>query len=128
MEAAGACAQTDAPRRNSMAAFRAWLVLILVVVGVYTAIVIRDHGMSLYPQFFGDMTKLAWPGQFNLDFMFMLSLSALWVAWRNRFSASGLALALAAFNLGAPFLAAYLLWLLSQSKGDLRAALLPAEA
>jgi hypothetical protein len=107
-----------------MGAFRAWLVLILVVVGGYTALVIRDHGINLYPQFFGDMAKLGWPGQFNLDFLFMLSLSGLWVAWRNRFSGAGLALGFAAFNLGAPFLAAYLLWLLSRTKGDVSEALL----
>jgi hypothetical protein len=110
-----------------MSAFRAWLVLILVVVGAYTALVIRDHGMTLYPQFFGDMTKLGWPGQFNLDFLFMLSLSGLWVAWRNRFSAAGLALGFAAFNLGAPFLAGYLLWLLSRTNGDVRAVLVDSE-
>ena len=108
-----------------MTAFRAWLVSILLVVGVYTGVVIRDYGLNLFPYFFGDMAKLGWPGQFNLDFMFMLSLSALWVAWRNSFSGAGIALAIAAFNLGAPFLAAYLLWLLSRTKGDLRAALLP---
>jgi hypothetical protein len=108
-----------------MTAFRAWLALILVVVGAYTAIVINDHGLNLFPYFFGDMAKLGWPGQFNLDFMFMLSLSALWVAWRNSFSGVGIALGIAAFNLGAPFLAAYLLWLLARTKGDLRAALMP---
>jgi hypothetical protein len=111
-----------------MAAFRAWLVLILVVVGAYTAVVIRDHGMNLYPQFFGDIAKLGWPGQFNLDFLFMLSLSGLWAAWRNGFSGAGLLLGFAAFNLGAPFLSGYLLVLLAQTKGDLRAALLGVHA
>jgi hypothetical protein len=108
--------------------FRAWLVLILAVVGAYTASVIRNHGLNLFAPFFGDMARLGWPGQFNLDFMFMLSLSALWVAWRNRFSGSGLALGVAAFLLGAPFLAAYLLLLLSQTRGDLRAVLVPPQA
>ena len=109
-----------------MAALRVWLALILGVVGAYTALVIRDHGVNLLPYFFGDMLKLGWPGQFNLDFMFMLSLSGLWVAWRSAFSGAGLALGTGAFFLGAPFLSAYLLYLLAQTKGDLRAVLLGA--
>jgi len=107
-----------------MNALRTWLALILLVVGVYTAIVIRDYGLNLFPYFFGDMAKLGWPGQFNLDFMFMLSLSGLWVAWRNGFSGAGLALGVLAFLLGAPFLSAYLLYLLSQTRGDPTAVLL----
>ena len=107
-----------------MTVFRAWLVVILAVVGVYTAIVIRDHGINLFPQFFGDMTKLNWAGQFNLDFLFMLTLSGLWVAWRNGFSGGGIALGVCAALLGAPFLSGYLLVLLAQTEGDLRAVLL----
>lgn len=108
-----------------MTLFRAWLIVILVSVGVYTAVVVGDYGLNLFPYFFGDMAKLGWPGQFNLDFMFMLSLSGLWVAWRNRFSGAGIALGIGAFLLGAPFLSAYLLYLLAQTKGDLPAVLNP---
>ena len=111
-----------------MTAFRAWLVLILAVVGVYTVVVVAEHGPNLFADFFGDMAKLGWPGQFNLDFMFMLSLSGLWVAWRNGWSGSGIALGIAAFLLGAPFLSAYLLVLLARTQGDLRAVLLGAQS
>jgi hypothetical protein len=106
-----------------MTAFRAWLIVILATVGVYTAVVVGDYGLNLFPYFFGDMAKLGWPGQFNLDFLFMLSLSGLWVAWRNRFSGSGVALGVLAFFLGAPFLSGYLLHLLARTKGDVRAVL-----
>jgi hypothetical protein len=111
-----------------MTAFRAWLIVILLTVGSYTAVVVGDHGLNLFPYFFGDMLKLGWPGQFNLDFLFMLSLSGLWVAWRNGFSGAGLLLGALAFFLGAPFLSAYLLYLLSQTKGELRAVLLGVRA
>ena len=107
-----------------MTAFRAFLIAILVCIAVYTASVIANHGLGLLPVFFGDIAKMGWPGQFNLDFMCMLSLSGLWTAWRNEFSGAGLALALLAFILGAPFLSAYLLVLLAQTKGDLRVVLL----
>jgi hypothetical protein len=56
--------------------------------------------------------------------MFMLSLSALWVAWRHRFTAAGLALALFAFFGGASFLAVYLLVVSFRTNGDLRQILL----
>ncbi len=92
-----------------MLAFRLMLVLILVALSAYTGLVINTEGWTLFQVFFSDMAKMQWPGQFNLDFMFMLSLSALWVAWRNRFSPMGLGLAVLAFFLGSSFLGVYLL-------------------
>ena len=47
------------------------------------------------------MATMGWPGQFNLDFMCMLTLSGLWVAWRHHFSGAGIALGLLAFFGGA---------------------------
>ena len=107
-----------------MIMFRAVLIIIFVEIAVYTGIVIANHGIDLFPVFFGDILKMEWPGQFNLDFMAMLFLSGLWVAWRHQFSVSGLALGFLAFNLGAPFLSAYLLIASFQTKGDMRSILL----
>lgn len=107
-----------------MAAFRLLLIAIIVVVGAYTAVTITNHGMGLYPIFFGDMSEMTWRGQFNLDFLCFLILSGFWVAWRHHFSAGGLALGFAAFNLGAPFLAAYLLIVSYQTRGDIKSMLL----
>jgi hypothetical protein len=106
-----------------MTAFRLLLAAMFVVLLGYTALVVRDHGMNLFAVFFGDMAKLGWPGQFNLDFMFMLMLSGLWVAWRHRFSAVGLGLGLLAFLGGASFLSVYLL-VLSLRGSDIRSILL----
>ena len=107
-----------------MTAFRALLIVLWVIIAGYTAVVAANHGMDLLPVFFGDMTKLEWPGQFNLDFMSMLTLSGLWVAWRHRFSAPGLALGLLALFGGAFFLTAYLLVVSVQAKGDVKELLL----
>ena len=107
-----------------MTLFRLALIAALGVITVYTAIVIANHGLNLFPAFFGDMAAMGWAGQFNLDFMFMLALSALWTAWRNSFSASGLGLAVVAFFGGTPFLCIYLLYLLARTGGDLRRVLL----
>lgn len=107
-----------------MTLFRLFLFTIIVVIGVYTAIVIANHNMGLYPIFFGDMVEMNWRGQFNLDFLGFLIMSGVWVAWRHAFSAKGLILGFAAFNLGAPFLAAYLLVQTYRTKGDSAAILL----
>lgn len=92
-----------------MIAFRIWLVMLLIAVGGYTIAVSLTQGMNLLPVFFGAMGTLTWQGQFNADFLGMLSLSAIWVAWRHRFTPVGLLLGLLALNLGVLFLAVYLL-------------------
>lgn len=107
-----------------MTLFRIFLVIILAVIGVYTAIVIANHGMGLYPIFFGDIADMTWRGQFNIDFLGFLIMSGFWVAWRHEFTVAGLVLGFAAFNLGAPFLAAYLLVHSYRTKGDVAAMLL----
>src|SRR5512147_769793 len=107
-----------------MVGFRGLLVTIFGVLLVYTAVTIANHGWNLLPIFFGDMATMAWPGQFNLDFMFMLMLSGLWVAWRHRFSAAGLALGAVAVFGGALFLSVYLLVVSLRANGDMREVLL----
>lgn len=107
-----------------MMLLRVLLLTIFAVVATYTGIVISRHGLDLLSVFFGDMAELAWPGQFNLDFMGMLALSGLWVAWRHRFGTAGFALGLLAFFGGALFLSAYLFIESLRTRGDARALLL----
>ncbi|MEZ5503476.1 MAG: hypothetical protein R3E50_12795 [Halioglobus sp.] len=73
-----------------MTLFRVLLATLLLILLAYTFVVIGNHGMGLLPVFFGDIAKMGWPGQFNLDFLFMLTLSAFRVAWRHHFSGVGL--------------------------------------
>lgn len=107
-----------------MLLFRGLLILIFIVLSVYTAMVISNHGWNLLAVFFGDMQAMTWPGQFNLDFMGFLTLSALWTAWRHSFSPVGFLLAIVAFFGGMAFLTIYLLVASYQVKGDVRALLL----
>jgi hypothetical protein len=107
-----------------MTLFRLLLALIFTAITLYTGVVIANHGLNLLPVFFGDMATLAWPGQFNLDFMCMLALSGLWVAWRHRFSGPGIALGLVAFFGGALFLSVYLLVESFRASGNVEALLL----
>lgn len=104
--------------------FRLFLIAVLAIIIAYTAFVIIHQGPNLFPDFFGDMMAMKWPGQFNLDFMSFLMLSALWVAWRNQFSAAGMGLAILAFFGGMVFLSIYLLYLTSRHRDDIGAVLL----
>jgi hypothetical protein len=107
-----------------MTGFRILLVAMFTAMALYTAVTIAGHGWDLLSVFFGDIGKVAWPGQFDLDFMFMLALSALWVAWRHGFSVPGIGLAVLAFFGGTPFLSVYLLVASLRARGDMRAILL----
>lgn len=107
-----------------MSGFRLFLAALWLVLVGYTGVVIARHGMDLVPIFFGAIKDMMWPGQFNLDFLCFLSLSALWTAWRARFSPMGLALAVVAFFGGAGFLLPYLFILSLRSRGDIAAMLL----
>jgi hypothetical protein len=93
-------------------------VILWVVLAAYTTVVIANHGIGLLPIFFGDIGAMEWPGQFNLDFLMMLVVSASWTAWRNRFRPGGLALAAIAFFFGAGFLLIYLAYLIFRHRGD----------
>lgn len=105
-------------------AFRAVLVLYLVGLVIYTGLVIAEHGWSLLAVFVGDMAEINWPGQFNLDFLGFLALSAIWTAWRHQFSAGGLALSVLAFLGGMLFLGIYLLTLSVLVQGDMKRLLM----
>jgi len=100
------------------------LLSFLLVIAIYTLLVVQSHGMNLFPVFFGDLLAMTWRGQFNLDFMCFLALSALWVMWRNGFSKSGLALGILAFFGGMLFLSIYLLLLMQRPGASLTSLLL----
>ena len=110
-----------------MTAFRIFLGAMALAITSYTGITIANYGINLLPIFFGDMTKMAWPGQFNFDFMGMLMLSGLWVAWRHRFSPAGIALGLCAAVGGSLFLSFYLLVISGQVRGDVRGLLMGSD-
>jgi len=107
-----------------MTAFRVLLLVIFAAIVGYTSIVVANHGFGLFPVFFGDMAKMGWAGQFNLDFMGLLSLSGLWLAWRHQFSPLGIVLGLSGFFGGAPVLTGYLLVTSFLVDGDVERLLL----
>lgn len=105
-------------------AFRFFLAAIGLTILFYTLPVVAHHGMDLLPVFFGDIAKMEWPGQFNVDFSSFLLMTMLWVAWRNGFSVPGLMLALLVPVGGGMFTSFYVLFLTFSLKGDITALLL----
>jgi hypothetical protein len=107
-----------------MTGFRILLAVMFCILTIYTGFAVASSGWNLLAVFFGDMAKVGWPGQFNLDFMMMLTLSAVWVAWRHRYSPAGLGLAALAFFGGSSFLCVYLLVISVRAGGDVREILI----
>lgn len=107
-----------------MNAFRVYLAIVIIGIVTYTGMVVFHHGWNLFPVFFGDMAAMTWAGQFNFDFMWMLSLSGLWIAWRHHFTPVGLALGVLGFFGGIMFLAPYLLIASFRAQGDMKVLLL----
>ena len=107
-----------------MTFLRIFLVAAFIALTVYTLVVAAEYGWILGDVFFRDLTAPNWAGQFNLDFLTYLWLSALWLAWRHHFSPVGIILALIASVGGMLFLAVYLLVVSFQTNGDLKMLLI----
>ncbi len=107
-----------------MTLFRLVLIAIIAIVGAYTVAVVGQHGVDFVNPFFGDIAKMGWPGQFNMDFWSFLILGSIWLMWRHHFSPLGLLFGLAIFVGGAPFLSTYLLVASFQARGNVTELLL----
>ena len=94
----------------------------------YTLVAVNNDGLDLITPALRDLAALGWPGQFHLDFLTYLILSALWIAWRHQFSAAGIALGLVASVGGILFFSAYLLIASFQANGDPTKILLGSQA
>ena len=103
------------------------VVILFVVLAVYTAVVMANHGTGFGPVFMGDLYAMNWSGQFNLDFFSYVVLSCLWIAWRHAFSPLGIVLALIGLIGGMLYFAIYLFVAIGQANGDMHALLLGAQ-
>lgn len=111
-----------------MTQFRTLLWALFGTIGLYTAYVVITQGAGFLSIFMSDLVSLTWRGQFNLDFALYLSLSALWIAWREQVSARGLVMAACAGILGMIVLAPYLLWASAKAGSDIQTLLLGKHA
>lgn len=91
---------------------------------IYTVIAIQNDGANFLARAQEFATSMTWMGQFALDFQCYLILSALWIAWRDKFSLNSIIIAIVAMILGIIVFAPYVLYLLSKEKGDLKRILI----
>jgi hypothetical protein len=103
-------------------------VVMFLTLLAYTLAAASKDGLDLITPALLDLAALGWPGQFHLDFLTYLILSAGWIAWRHQFSAAGIALGLVAAVAGMMFFSVYLLIVSFQVNGDLKKILLGAQA
>ncbi len=103
---------------------KVFFVFQFVAIVAYTLHVGFNSGWDLPSVFFGDLFSLNWSGQFNFDFLNYLILSGIWVAWRHKFSLSGIILGVVASIFGIMFFAPYLLYLFVKSKDNIKEILL----
>jgi hypothetical protein len=86
---------------------------------VYTPLAIQHEGIDFVRIAAAHIASFTWSGQFSLDFLCYLVLSALWILWRNQYKLPGIVAALAALAAGILFFAPYLIYLIYQEEGDL---------
>ena len=85
---------------------------------VYTGFAIRNEGWTLFNIFIANINSFNWNGQFNLDFSCYLTLSGLWIMWRNNFSFPAIIFAAIAMIVGIIVFAPYILYLSVKESGD----------
>lgn len=100
-----------------MPVFKLLVAAMAVVIWIYTGAVFLRDGLDFLTPFFRAILTVTWPGQFALDFLFYLLLSAIWVAWRHGFGGRGIALG-ALMLFGAVVFLPYLLIAALRSGGD----------
>lgn len=109
---------------NNKTVFKALLVIQTLGLLAYTFIAIQTEGPNFLIIALNNLKSLTWSGQFNLDFSCYLTLSGLWIMWRNKFTPMFIIVGFAAMILGIIFFAPYLLHLLTKENGDLKRVLI----
>ena len=115
-------------KQKDMTAFRILLILLFINIVAFTITASNATGWNLVSVFINDIKAMSWNGQFNVDFSSYLALSALWIAWRHRFSGPGIAMALVALVMGIMVFAPYVLIASMKAKGDVRQLVLGEQA
>ena len=95
-----------------------WLIAGMVaLIWIYSGAVMLRDGLDFLTPFVSAILTVTWPGQFALDFLLYLILSAIWVAWRHGFGGKGIVLG-GAMLFGAVVFLPYLLITALRSGGD----------
>jgi hypothetical protein len=109
---------------NNSNLLKTLLVAQTIALLVYTFLAFHSEGAMLFQIFTTNITALNWNGQFNLDFSCYLTLSGLWIMWRDKFNVNSILIAIVAMILGIIVFAPYVFYVLTKEKGDLKKTLI----
>lgn len=104
--------------------FKTLLIVQTIGLLTYTYFAFQTEGADLFSVFTHNILSLNWSGQFNLDFLCYLTLSGLWIMWRNKFTNKSILLGLVAMVLGIVLFAPYLIWLTYKENGEIKRILI----
>lgn len=95
-----------------------FLVFSIVVIYAVTLLAITNTGWNWPVIFFGDILRLNWRSQFNVDFLIHLLLFATWISWREGFTPKGHVFGFLGIFMGGMFGFPYILVALYRAKGN----------
>lgn len=107
-----------------MVALRVFLLIWLVLMLAYTGTVIAHVGADFLTPFNAAVARFGWEGQFGLDLLGFLVVTASWITWRQGASAMSLLTALLVVSAGMIGVALYLLIVSMSARGDMKVLLL----
>lgn len=110
--------------RSNLNLFKTLLIVQTIGLLTYTFFSYQTEGAGLISVFAQNVFSLNWSGQFNLDFFCYLTLSGIWIMWRNKFSNKSILLGVAAMIFGIVLFAPYLFWLTIKENGEIKRVLI----
>lgn len=109
---------------NNQILFKILLVILTLATLIYTYFTMQIDGVDFLSATIDHLKSMRWEGQFTLDFLTYLILSALWVMWRGMFTIQSIILGIIASIFGILFFAPYIFYLLTKENGDIRKVLI----
>jgi hypothetical protein len=107
-------------KKENQISIKLLLIVQTLLLVVYTMYVGINEGWIFVSVAINNIKSLGWNGQFTLDFSCYLMLSAFWIAWRNKYTAQSIFIAIVAYVLGIVVFAPYLLYLLFKEEGNIK--------
>lgn len=109
---------------KNTAFFKLLLISQTIILLAYSFSAYQTEGGNLFDVFIANIIALNWSGQFNLDFLCYLVLSAIWIMWREKFTTKSIFVGVIAIIFGIVFFAPYLLSIIIKQNGNVKKVLI----